>query len=350
MNRLFDPGAATASAEADSAVGKTFGERYRGRYHMPLLPGENGTKSGGDWVPWGVQSATNLAGSLVESRALGEWERERCQIGLSLDPALYERQAFAVRRECRRIDLTDPAHRLADVAPELKAELTLIHEEAKKRAGGDQAARQGTNRHDVWEERGRSGLLFGTPDVNAQVERLEELLAKHHLERVPGLSERVVRNTTLAAAGRFDDVLRTTRDIEWPKQSVTGETYVPCNGRIPAGTFLMADLKTKRRAYYSWLEVRIQIAVYATAEWMLTNYNPDDMAQGRVPLYALGPKHHVSQEWGVVLWMPADGGEPQLKRVNLRKGFAHALLARQVCDARSEAKNVAAHGEAVWPA
>jgi hypothetical protein len=64
--------------------------------------------------------------------------------------------------------------------------------------------------------------------------------------------------------------------------------------------------------------------------------------------YVPGPKHHVNQDWGVVLWAPSSGEPARLKRCNLRKGFEHAQLARQVCDARSEAKNVAAHGEAEW--
>jgi hypothetical protein len=110
---------------------------------------------------------------------------------------------------------------------------------------------------------------------------------------------------------------------------------------IPAGTLLMADLKTKQRSYYSWLEVRIQLAVYATAEWML---DPDR----RIWEYVKGPKRYVNQQWGVVLWAPSNGEPPQLKRCNIVKGFAHAQLARAVCDARSEAKNVAAHGEAMW--
>jgi hypothetical protein len=33
---------------------KEFGQVYRGKYHMPLLPGEQGTKSGGNWVPYGI--------------------------------------------------------------------------------------------------------------------------------------------------------------------------------------------------------------------------------------------------------------------------------------------------------
>lgn len=65
--------------------------------------------------------------------------------------------------------------------------------------------------------------------------------------------------------------------------------------------------------------------------------------------YVPGPKHHVNQQWGVILWAPSSGEAPQLKRCNLTTGFQQALLARQVCDARSESKNVAAHTEAEWP-
>lgn len=320
------------TAEEIEAAGKVFGERYNGRYHLPLLPGEKGIKSVkrgqvADWVPRGVQSATNLAGSIVETRMLGIWERERSQMGLAVRPDLVERLAFVVRQARTRGMLADPpvdifgaGVRLADVAPDLVKELTLIHDEAKQAAGGDAAAQQGTNRHDVWEQRapgqdGAVGQLFGTPQINAQIEALERLLAENNLIRVPGLQERTVRNVALRAAGRFDDILQDT---------VTGELF-------------MADLKTKRRQFYSYLEVRIQLAVYASAEWML---DPIELC------YIPGPKGYVSQQWAIMLHMPADGAPASLKPVNLTKGIAHAHLARQVCDARSEAKNVEAHAEA----
>lgn len=331
-----------------SMASAPFGTRidHLGRYKMPLLPGERGPKAGGDWVPRGVQSATNLAGSIVESRQLGIWERERTQIGLALRPDLVERLTFLIRvaqaRGVKGGDAPDlDLSRLSD-SPEgkkIKAELDLIHKEAKQAAGGNLAAQRGTNRHDAWEARGVTGRLFGTPEVNEQIERLEELLETKGLRRVPGLHERTIRNVELRAAGRFDDVLQTTRDIEWPGD----EACSPSNGHtcIPAGTLLMSDLKTKQRAYYSWLEVRIQLAVYATADTMLDADDPS--------IYLPGPKHHVNQDWGVILWAPSNGDAPQLKRANLRKGFAHAQLARAVCDARSEAGNVAAHAEAEWP-
>jgi hypothetical protein len=310
---------------------------------MPLLPGEQGTKAGGDWVPRGVQSATNLAGAIVESRQLGIWERERTQIGLALRPDLVERLTFLIRKAMVTDEIDFGNQRLHDSAAGklIVKELELIHKEAKQAAGGNLAAQRGTNRHDAWEQRATSGLLFGTPQVNEQIEKLEQLLERKGLRRVPGLSERTVRNVALRAAGRFDDVLQTTRDI--PIVAPLNSDY--CGQFIPAGTLLMADLKTKQRQYYSWLEVRIQLAVYATAEYMLTDLpnHPNDLR------YVPGPKHHVSQEWGVILWAPSNGDAPQLKRANLRKGYAHAQLARAVVDARSEAKNVAAHFEAEWP-
>ena len=327
-----------STAERLTMASAPFGERidHLGRYKMSLLPDEQGPKAGGDWVPRGVQSATNLAGSIIESRMLGIWERERGQIGMAFRPDLNERLAFIVTKaRAQGVDIANLRESAEGVA--LRAELELIHKEAKQTADGNLAARRGTNRHDVWEARAQTSQLFGTPEVNAQIEKLEQLLADKGLERVPGLQERTVRNVTLRAAGRFDDVLRTARDIWW-----VDDVQDVC---IPAGTLLMADLKTKRRQFYSWLEVRIQMAVYATAEWMYYNNRNAD-----VPYYIPGPKHHVSQDWGVVLWMPSDGATPALKRCNLRKGYEHALLARAVCDARSEAKNVAAHGEAEWPA
>ena len=351
-----------------------FGTRidHLGRYKMPLLPGEQGTKTGGDWVPRGVQSATNLAGAIVESRQLGIWERERTQIGLALRPDLVERLTFLIRmassgQPCFRVAEMCATHhhhfsrcatadqgvdlsRLSDSSEgkKIKAELDLIHKEAKQTAGGNLAAQRGTNRHDAWEARGATGQLFGTPEVNEQIEALELLLKQKGLRRVPGLSERTVRNVALRAAGRFDDVLQTTRDIH----GCLGSQCTDSNGCIPAGTLLMADLKTKQRAYYSWLEVRIQLAVYASAEWMLrmpTAQHLGHAGESGGVSYESGPKHHVSQDWGVILWAPSNGDAPQLKRANLRKGFEHAKLARAVCDARSEAKNVAAHQEAEWP-
>src|ERR1044072_4636480 len=88
-----------STAERLTMASAPFGERidHLGRYKMPLLPGERGPKAGGDWVPRGIQSATNLAGSIVESRMLGIWERERGQIGMAMRPEPVERLPVLIK-------------------------------------------------------------------------------------------------------------------------------------------------------------------------------------------------------------------------------------------------------------
>jgi hypothetical protein len=156
----------------------------------------------------------------------------------------------------------------------------------------------------------------GTPAINAEIQLLEQLLADAGLERVPGLSERVVRNVELSAAGRFDDILR----------------------EIRTGRLLMADLKTKRKPFWTWLEIDAQLAGYATAEYMLHE-----------GMYVPGPRHYVDQAEGVVLSMPSDGGQPALRRADLVEGMATMRLARQVCTQRSSGKSAARMHASYWP-
>lgn len=306
--------------EIDDEPGeKVFGQRYRGRYHMPLLPGESGTKSGGDWVPYGLPSATNLAGAITDNRALATWLIERTLMGLAVRPDLHEQMTMHVNAARNAgADLAELKDSDAGVA--LRAQLESVHEQAKMAVGANQAAIMGTSRHTAWELRGVTGALIGTPSMNANILALEDLLEREGLVRVPGLSERVVRNTTLNAAGRFDDVLMSKR---------TGRLY-------------LADLKTKRKAFYSWLETWIQVAVYATAEWML------DIAPSGEAYYIPGPRHHVDQECAILLRMPSDGGDPYLEPVDLVRGLEWAKLARAVMDARSVARSVHTVAVAKW--
>lgn len=300
---------------------KVFGTTVGGRYHMPLLPGESGTKVGGDYVPRGLMRTTNLTGAIVEARALGMWEQEQALIGLALSPSLYEKLCIAVHQwQLEGVDFS----RIRDF-PEVRLMLTGFpqHEDssiiglAKERAGANEAREAGTNRHTAWEVRGKTGQLIGTPAMQEQTVMMETLLQRAGLVRLPHLSERVIRNTTVNTAGKFDDVLM----------------------ELDTGRLLMADLKTKRRKFYSWLEVDAQLAIYARAEWML-----DETGQG----YEEGPLADVDQEEGVVLHSPSDGGEPYLRRADLVSGWRTALLARQVVDTRAYGKSAERHALAEW--
>ncbi len=313
---LFDHHRAEQAAQNAAPEGKQFGERYRGRYHMPLLPGEAGTKSGGDWVPYGLMSATNLAGAITDTRELAIWERQRGQIGLALRDDLGAALTAAVWKAKRYLDSWDGL-RSSDTGRALAAELDGIHEQARDAAGGSAAASKGTVRHNVWEERAVTGRLLGTEQINSEILALEKLLAEHGLVRLPGLQERVVRNTALNAAGRFDDIVMSVK---------TGRLY-------------LADLKSKAKPYYSWLETWIQQAVYASAEYMLSvdkqSYEP-------------GPLTKVEQDRSLLLRMPSDGSAPYLEKVDLEAGLRWAKLARQVVDVRSEAKSSTTFAGVGW--
>ncbi len=303
------------SNDKGASEAKRFGERYNGRYHLPLLPGEEGTKAGGDYVPRGVMSATNLAGALTDTFSLSVWEQQRQMIGLALRPELFEKLVFGVQVALQDgVDVDNLKD--SETGKRLVGLLAELHDLAKTAAGGNRAAAMGTNRHDAWEARGVTGQMYGTPQIQREILALEALLDEHGLERVPGLQERVVRNTALNAAGRFDEILLSRR---------TGKLY-------------LADLKTKRKPFYSWLESWIQQAVYATADWMLATNDPHDDVRHHEH-YVQGPKFHVDQKSSILLRMPSDGAPPYLQRVDLEVAARWAHLARLVVDVRSEAKS-----------
>ncbi len=296
---------------------KRFGERYGGRYHMPLLPGEEGTKAGGNYVPGGVESSTNRAGAFADSRELSLWEQRCMLMGLAEREELYERLVFV--HGMAQLDAMINMHELnaSDAGKAFRADLDAITAQARAAGGGSIGADKGTNRHDAWEARSVTGQLLGTSKVCAQIEAVERLLDEAGLVRVPGLQERVVRNVALGVAGRFDDVLMSER---------TGKLY-------------MGDLKTKPKPFFSWCETWIQQVQYATAEWML-----DDAKTGYVP----GPLHHVDQAQSVLLRMPSNGAPPYLQRVDLKIAYEWALIAKSIVRARSVGKSRALDALTIW--
>jgi hypothetical protein len=312
---------------------KRFGWRYNGRYHMPLLDGEEGVKSvpkgKTPWVPYGVQSATNLIDAFEESRALNEWEQTMMALGLVFQPSLYEKLTLIVQQAQRDgLDLTRPFQ-----YPELRKAITggwdraatevSILGQAKQVAGGNEAREAGTNRHNAWEIRVKTGELSGTPEMQRQILELEALLERYQLQVMPELSERVVRNTVVNASGRFDNVL-----FDMVRRR-----------------YLMADLKTKRTGYRSYMGVDGQLWIYAGAEWMLDWPNGFDAD----PVYIKGPLHYVDQTEGVVLMAPSDGKPPYLRRADLTVGRRVAKLARAVVEERKYGKSVERAALAEWP-
>lgn len=340
---MIDPFAGASQLFTDEpAEPKRFGNVYGGRYHMPLLSGEAGTKEWArthhlsgtpGWVPNGMVRGTNIAGAISDSEALSVWEQEQALIGLVIDPSLYEEVALIVGRMLAEGISFQEIKNHPDIREALtgtwKSRDQSIVGRAKQAAGANIRRQMGTNRHTAWEYQSlRLGEdpIIGTKEIQAQIITLETLLAENHLERVPGLSERVVRNTVVNCAGRFDDCLRDQR---------TGEMFV-------------ADLKTKQGEFFTWLEMDIQLAIYASATWMLVRDYPGAPPTADGSLYEWGPARFVNQSRGVVLHMPSDGGAPRLRTADLERGWRNAQLARRIVDERAYGKSAERFRLAEW--
>ncbi len=298
---------------------KVFGEvGPNKRYHMPLLPGEQGTKTGGDWVPNGLTRMTNLVGAFEDTRALNVWEQAMALIGVALSPSLSRELEDIVREASRDGVIFErlreyPALRQALAGLPGDAGESIVGR-AKEIAGATNAARRGTKQHAVWE-----GSVVGTEAQQDLAETTERLLREAGLRRVPGLRERTVRNVQLRAAGKFDDILE----------------------EISSGRLIIGDLKTKEREFYSFMSVDAQLAGYAYAEWMVTADHSG---------YEPGPRRlGVDLTEGVIMHTPVIGeGLPRLERVDLREGWEVAQLARQVVDRRAYGKSVERKSRSVW--
>lgn len=303
---------------------KRFGNVYNGRYHMPLIPGESGTKSGADHVPGGVMRMTNIAGALEDTRALSVWEQGMTLIGLAKSPELYEElclmidqaEADGVIFELLR-DYKDLKQALSGAHWDQDITNASIAGRARQASRSGAAATRGTIRHAAWEHFTNTGNLIGTREVRESTERTSALLAEAGLSVIPSLTERVVRNEVLNAAGRFDNIV-----------------YEAATGR-----FYMADLKTKATPYFSMLAVDVQLAGYAYAEHMLTQ---DGQA------YEPGPVGNVSAVDGVIMHVPSDGSPARLERADLEHGWAAAKLARKVSDERAYGRSRERMSRTAW--
>jgi hypothetical protein len=293
-----------------------FGVRLdSGRYKMPLLAGESGPKSGDPWVAGGLQSMTNLASSISDTKALMDWTVRQVLIGIGLHPDL----ASEIRRVVWSAKEEGADFQNLRAHKALTEALDDLAERAKDISGANAARDAGIVRHDVWEVVGKTTAYTGTEQINGEIQVLQELLDEHGLEVIPEYVERTVRNISVRAAGRFDNILMSRK----------------------SGRLYMADLKTKRKPFWSMLEIDAQLAGYAYSDYMLDATTLSE--------YLIGPRRlGVDLDVGVVLHMPSDGSRPWLRKADLVEGWKTLQLARQVCTQRSKARSVGHMAESYW--
>jgi len=293
----------TASEITEIKETKVFGRVYNGRYWLPDVtdplawaPGSFGAKP----MPRGYMRTSNLISAYSELRALMHWEEEMLILGIEARPDLLAQLSVMPRDDNGRLAYRDARS---------------IIEQALQAAKADRWSIIGTAYHKALEVRLETGAIIGTPEIREGIAALEQYMRDCLFRPEPSLAERIVVNAKVKCAGRFDVPV-------WDYR----------NG--PA-VLRMADLKTKRKEFWSVLEQRAQLAVYAYADGMW-----DDERQ----CYVSMPNFQL--DWGVLLHLPQGpkaedsiAGIPALQRMDLVKGWETAQRAREVVDDRAESKS-----------
>jgi DNA (cytosine-5)-methyltransferase 1 len=217
----------------------------------------------------------------------------------------------------QRPDLLALAHGL-DVKRDRDA-LNKIADDAQTHAGNKVAANIGTAYH-AFTERLDAGLITlddVPPQYQARCKQYVETL------RTYGLSTRVewIERTT---AVRADQVSAPT-----PVAGTLDRIF-----QLPNGELVIGDLKTSSSIEYGWVEIAVQLALYAHG---VNTHGLFDWNTKTWEHYA--PK--VRTDYAIVVHLPADGDGCFIYRVDLNKGWAYAQVSGQV-QSRQKDKSVSA--------
>jgi hypothetical protein len=251
----------------------------------------------------GWTRATTFNKAASDQNALSEWGKRNVLIGASLRPGLVAK-AHGMTHDRNRNELMSLVAQLEDAA------------------GAKVSADWGTAVHELT-ERWDGGELTSLDDVPAVYRGPLKLyiaaLKEHGLVPVPGLIERTV------FVPDFDGVVGTFDRV-----------YL----HEPSGQYLIGDVKTGKTLEYGMDEIETQewlyargINLYGVYDWN-THTWVDELS---------GPAGNgdikVSEQWGVVLHLPAQGeqaGTCNVVKADLQRGKRHA----QVCyDVRVQRSN-----------
>lgn len=198
--------------------------------------------------------------------------------------------------------------------------LDRIWNEAKKLAGGDRAADDGTTIHALTEaiDRGEDPRI--PVKWKGHLQRYQELVSSGPLQVVPEYIERVTCVPELGVAGTFDRLMRVKRDttVTFP----TGKTV-----ELKKGELVVADVKTSKTLQYSQLKFATQFACYSRARhaWV-----PDKKTWESLP--------EINQYAAFILWLPSTKTDAEIVAVDIEAGWEAALECKRVREMRNSKK------------
>lgn len=313
--------------EAEDCCGGSIDEdvQQRPQVTAPQLPVRQGRYRGPD-PETGKASAwtrtTNFAEAIADSILLNDWQLRMAVLGLVKRPDLYERVRSLVQ-----------AHNgvaLPDVAKIQRQVLNGITEDARLAAGSKDRARKGTILHKHTQEidMGRKGLGDVPEEFRPDVQAYLMAMSASGLECVPDLIERSTSLPGYEVAGTFDRVLHVTRDLE-PVTLDEGRVV-----QLHAGEYVIGDVKSGTDLSYAWLEILIQLSIYAhgvdesgvAVPQAGVNGNPPTWRWAKLPEFGID---RLRTDVGIVMHAPYGEGRAQLKYADLITGWRGAKICRQ---------------------
>lgn len=233
---------------------------------------------------------TTFAKTLSDTSALSAWAERMLTKGLAMQPGLL--------RGAEAWDVS-----------EHKGAFSKLINEAKDAAGIKDGAERGTRMHDLTElcDRGEE-LLFATPEELRDVQAYQQALDAAEITVHSQFIELFVAVPEFKVCGKLDRI--------YGLGSLGAELVI-------------GDVKTAKNVHYGWMEIAIQLALYASAShyWDVAK---DDWV----------PMPDVSTDRAVVAHLPVGAAECTMYDVDLGIGRKACEIAREVRELRSR-KDVA---------
>lgn len=278
------------------AFEEPFVEVDRDRHGRYKLPDPRHIEGG--VISW--TRATTLARTLSDEYMLNQWRIRQVVRGIGQRQDLY---ALA-----------------ASTHPDDRNTLQSIGDQAQAAAESDKGANLGRALHAFSQRWDGRGELTGVPDAyHPYIRAYAASMRAAGFEIRPQLIERIVACPEIRTAGQFDRLLL--------------PAGVPDS---PTRRYVVGDLKTAKldSITFAWLEIAIQLSVYAHSPVMWNHEKQKYEAMPPVDLeYAI--VMHLPQD------LPADQARCDIYRVDILRGWEFALLAGKVREARQQMKYLA---------
>lgn len=225
---------------------------------------------------------TTIAKAMDDGYGVTDWKVRTTALGFAMSSILYGRLCTLVPETEAALD---------------KHKLDKLCEEAKAKAGGDDARENGNILHAFSEKVDRGQRVRMPPEYEADIDAYRRKLDELEICIVPEFVERqiILPDQAEPIAGRAD------RFVHF------------------GSTLKTFDLKTGKIGSYSWLAFAIQLALYSRGR---TFYNAKTKTHEPMP--------EVDQDTGMICHPPAGKATCDIYFIDLNLGYQAALLALNV--------------------